>query len=132
MGLRGYQALYGDWKALLAIRWIREAGVKDRAGLIRHLEAKDPNHLYLTQRYRANEIRFGFRNWYTWNLEHYGTSREAECVKLAEASAERLVYRFKAFETPPLPWLELLRSSYPTVRIVLRHRNPWKLAMSAG
>jgi len=131
VGLRGYQALYGDWKSLLKVRWIREAGVQDRPSLIRFLERIDPNHFYLAQRYRTNEAKYGFRNWYAWNIEHYGTKWDLDESTEVEEQPNKLIYRFQTAENPPLPWFEIVRASYPELKLKLTYRNLWKLAAEA-
>lgn len=131
VGLRGYQALYGDWEELLQVRWIREAGVSDRRSLIRYLEQLDPNHFYLAQRYRANEAKYGFRNWYKWNLQHWGTKWDLDSSTQVEEQPNKLIYRFQTFENPPLPWFEVLRRSYLALKMNMTSRLPWKQAAEA-
>ena len=131
VGLRGYQALYGAWEELLNVRWVREANVHDRQSLIRFLEQVDEKHIAVAQRYRLNECKYGFRNWYAWNLEHYGTKWDLDNSTVLEQGEGKLTYRFQTADNPPLPWFELLRESYPSLRMKLTHRNPWKLAAQA-
>lgn len=131
IGLRGYQALYGDWKALLEYRWIRKAGAHDRASLIQVLERLDARHISLAQRYRYNESHYGFRSWYEWNMKHYGTKWEPDHTTELEVEPHRLTYRFRTWENPPQPWFELAKSSFPELTLTLTSRNRWKEALEA-
>lgn len=131
MALRAYRALYGDWESLLSLRFIRDAGVRDRASLIRYIEENSPEHFELARRYRANESKYGFRNWHAWNLEHYGTQWDLDASTIIEEKPGKLIYRFQTFENPPMPWFELLSASYPELTMRLTHRNTWKLAQEA-
>lgn len=124
VGLRGYQALYGDWEKLLTYPWLKERGATDRHSLIRLLEQLDPNHMYLAQTYRRNECKHGFRNWYTWNLEHFGTKHDLDTDTVVEDSEEGVLkYRFKTYENPPLAWLEIAQSTYDRLKFRLGYRS---------
>lgn len=126
-----YEALYGDWEKLLKVQWIQAGGAKDRSTLIRFLEQVHEDRVYLAKRYRANECKYGFRNWRDWNIEHYGTKWDLDDTTQVEEADGKLIYRFRTFETPPKAWFELLKSTYPNLKMTLKHRSPFQVAAQA-
>lgn len=126
-----YRALYGDWENLLSVKWIQAGGAKDRSTLIRLFEQLHEDRVYLAKRYRVNECQYGFRTWYDWNLEHYGTKSDLDASTIVEEEDAKLIYRFKTFDAPPLPWFELLKSTYPNLKMTLKHRSPFQVAAQA-
>lgn len=118
--LRIYQALYGDWEVLLTQDWAIEAEIRNRQSLIYYLEATDPENFSLAQRYRANEAKFGVRNFLVWNRQRYGVDEDLGPNTTVEGGADFLIYRFRTLGGTPHPWFETVRSIYPALTMKLR------------
>lgn len=122
--LNVYQALYGDWKQAAASMNLRNS-FQDREALVQHLKETHANLVELAERYRRNEETTGFRNWYEWNLEHFGTKWDlGPDTTGGYFGPGCYVYTFRTWEHPPLPWFELLVGAYRMVVLKLRYLRP--------
>jgi hypothetical protein len=126
----GYAALYGDWR-LETERWMfkepaRQFGfpfpLESREQVIKCLQSFDCADMYLlpARAYHENVARYGHGDWSGWCAEHWGTTWNAEEVRVSQAH-ERIALSFVTAGSYPKPVLKTLSLSYPDIAFHVRY-----------
>lgn len=126
-----YDVLYGDWQdvrlhraeTLLSLFGTLPETREEMIDMIERAPAcyehKSANPFWLDlkegRQARANEERFGVRDWYDWRIRHWGTKWNADSVGVDNLSGNNLTLWFATAWSPPIPVVEALCEQYPDV-----------------
>jgi hypothetical protein len=111
----GYDAFYGDPQYVLNYPWVKSEGVTTVEELRDFLVKKDFRYKAEADRAKKAEKETGFRDWYDWSIENWGTKWNA-CSIDVNASEDCLFdIRFDSAWSLPEPVLFALAKKYPNL-----------------
>ncbi len=71
--------------------------------------------------FHQNVPRPSNTNWYTWNIENWGTKWDATNVSVASETPTKFLVQFDTAWSPPLSWLKTVSKKYPTMKFKLAY-----------
>lgn len=77
------------------------------------------------QKDREKELKekYGHDNWYSYNLEHFGTKWDAYSIEEPEDAVDGVSIKFQTAWSPPVPWIEETSKMFPTLTFVDEYIN---------
>lgn len=132
----GLDVLYGDWQKVAQIPHISQRLLmandgklpETREDLIRVIE-KNVNvlgwiSLREARQAKANLERFGYKDWYEWRIDKWGTKWNACDVDVETVEPCFISVWFSTAWAPPIPLFEALCAQHPRVSATLRYIEP--------
>ena len=132
----GEDVLYGDWKRVIEIPWIRERFFsafgaipeyrEEMVTMIEHVHAcyEEPGvsaeaifglSLHDARQAKLNVERYGFKDWYEWSVSKWGTKWNGGEVDVESLEPESFTIYFSTAWSPPVPVVEALCEKYPEI-----------------
>lgn len=69
-----------------------------------------------------NEDNYGYKNWYDWRCEKWGTKWDA-CDSTIVKKKTSITTNFDTAWAPPIPWLIKIMRKYPDLKFELSYQN---------
>jgi hypothetical protein len=104
----------------LDYQWVKDAGVKTPADLVRMLTDKDQENLLLAHTYRQNVEKHGHATGYSWRNKKWGTKWNAYAV--TEWKPDNSIDFLTAW-SPPFRVIDALAEIFPDLTLCLEYRD---------
>lgn len=101
---------------MLEFKWVKDAGISDVKRLVEWLTKSGRADLEEGAIAIENEKKYGFRDWYSWNRENWGTKWNAYSQELREDGS----IKFETAWSAPHPVIERLSQQWPGVSFILK------------
>lgn len=132
----GEDVLYGDWKRVIEIPWIRERFFSAfgtipeyREELVAMIERvhgcyEEPGvdaesifglSLRDARRAKHNVEQYGFKDWYDWSVAKWGTKWNGGEVDVESLEPESFTIYFSTAWSPPVPVVEAMCERFPEI-----------------
>jgi Ferredoxin-like domain in Api92-like protein len=102
----------------------KEAGVDDREKLRAHLEQFDPGALEEARRAAIAIDETGYRDWYHWSIDQWGTKWNSYGFHFVSSTADRVEFRFDTAWSFPKPIFRRLAGMYPSLTFEVASMDP--------
>ena len=132
----GEDVLFGDWKRVIEIPWIRERCFaafgaipeyrEEMVSMIERVHAcyEEPGvdaelifalSLRDARQAKQNVERYGFRDWYDWSVTKWGTKWNGGEVDVESLEPESFTIHFSTAWSPPVPVIEAMCERFPEI-----------------
>ncbi len=132
----GEDVLYGDWKRVIEIPWIRERFFsafgtipeyrEEMVAMIERVHGcyEEPGvsaeaifglSLHDARQAKLNVDRYGFKDWYEWSVSKWGTKWNGGEVDVESLEPERFTIYFSTAWSPPVPIVEAMCEQFPEI-----------------
>ena len=132
----GEDVLFGDWKRVIEIPWIRERFFaafgsipeyrEEMVSMIERVHAcyEEPGvdaesifalSLREARQAKQNVERYGFKDWYDWSVTKWGTKWNGGEVDVESLEPESFTIYFSTAWSPPVPVIEAMCVRFPEI-----------------
>jgi hypothetical protein len=73
--------------------------------------------------YKENEKKYGYKSWYEWCVENWGTKWEVMDADILNEEDDYIDYRFDTAWSPPTEWLQKVAKQNPNLNFKLVYRE---------
>ena len=75
----------------------------------------------LTKKEKANKKKYGYKDWYDWCCDNWGTKWDAISPELTDESDNELIYFFSTAWSPPLQFVLYVSKKYPKLTFEIEY-----------
>lgn len=73
--------------------------------------------------YKENEKKYGYKSWYEWRIENWGTKWDISDVEIMDSGDTFIQYMFDTAWSPPTEWLRKVSEKYPELKFKIVFRE---------
>lgn len=132
----GYTAVNGDYKAIFDYPWVVKlmldehlsptkinAMKSSRPKFIAWFEKHRPDAIALGRQVLSNVEKYGYKTWYEWRIEKWGTKWDAYEHRVGEPDTCSYVTYFETAWSPAIPVLEAMSHAFPELNFRMAYAD---------
>jgi len=132
----GTEILYGDWAKVLEYPTWRDRFIEltgghlpaSREEMIELIERGAPGNEFVwsfgldeARQAKANQEKYGFKDWQEWTLANWGTQSNSNQVEIESQAPESFSVVFSTAWSPPIRLVQALCEQYPDLKIEMAY-----------